>query len=164
MFTYNLFYFYPFVTNMRILVIHVLSGGICSQHDLHLQCLLLSATIHTCGNFIIHYKACIIHSNKTIEVEKYCYDLSIDFVLIQIMDKPTHIPDTVGYHANLLNGFTPAQKALSPNNKYQKKPNSQLWFMPECAVAMTHCKHYYHLYQREHISRILTTFRTVYNH
>lgn len=33
-----------------------------------------------------------------------------------------------------------------PHKKYQLKPNSQLWFMPEYTAAMIHLNHYYHLY------------------
>lgn len=75
------------------------------------------------------------------------------------------------YIANLLSVFfknrtaslisewiLPGMDNIITKRKYQQKPKSQLWFMPECASAKAHHNRYYHLYHREWCSRSFTTF------
>ena len=35
-----------------------------------------------------------------------------------------------------------------PSKKFQQKPNSQPWFTPECAAAIAHRNHFFHLYHQ----------------
>lgn len=64
-----------------------------------------SAKIHICDDFNIHHKEWLVHSNKSDEEGRYCYDFSITYDLIQIIDKHTHVPDTTVHRTNLLNLF-----------------------------------------------------------
>ena len=50
-----------------------------------------------------------------------------------------------------------------PHKKYQQKPNSQPWFTPECAAAIAHRNHFYHLYHRDHCDETSAAFRTARN-
>lgn len=52
-------------------------------------------------------------------------------------------------------------------NTSEKNPvetEQLLWFIPECAAAIGHRKHYYNIYHRKRCNRILAAFRTVLNH
>lgn len=51
----------------------------------------LSASIHICGDFSIHYREWLVHSSKTDEEIKYCYDLSITYLLTKIVYKFTRV-------------------------------------------------------------------------
>ena len=35
-----------------------------------------------------------------------------------------------------------------PSKKFQQRPNSQPWFTPECAAAIAHRNHFFHVYQQ----------------
>lgn len=39
--------------------------------------------------------------------------------------------------------------AFVPSVKYQVKPQSFLWFKPECSVTIAHGKYYFRLYQHD---------------
>lgn len=54
-----------------------------------------SIPIH--GNFNVHHKEQLLHSNKSEEQDKYYHAFSIAYKLIQIMDDPTHVPDIAGH-------------------------------------------------------------------
>ena len=51
-----------------------------------------------------------------------------------------------------------------PHKKYQQKPNSQPWFTPECAAAIAHRNHYFHLYHQNRSDETLQSFKTARNH
>lgn len=64
------------------------------------------ATIPICGDFDIHQKEWLVHSNITDEEWKYCHDFSSTFYeLCQVVGKPIRVPDTTGHHANVLDLF-----------------------------------------------------------
>lgn len=65
----------------------------------------LLASIHICGDFNIHHKEWLVHSNITEEEWKYCHDFSIAYELTQVVGKPIRVPDTTGHHANVLELF-----------------------------------------------------------
>ena len=206
-----------------------------------------SASIHLCGDFNIHHKEWLIHSNCTDEEGRYCHSFAIAYDLTQIVDKPTRVPDVVGQFASLLDLFltscpetcsqsihsplgssdhcliqvkieakckvssdTPfhrkvfryskadwdgfrsflsdiplsyifshgSPKIVSlltdwilvgmecyiPSKTYQQKPNSQPWFTPECAAAIAHRNHFFHIYHRNRCDGTKADFRTASNH
>ena len=51
-----------------------------------------------------------------------------------------------------------------PSKTYQQKPNSQPWFTPECAAAIAHRNHYFHLYHHNMCDGTKADFRTASNH
>ena len=58
-------------------------------------------------------------------------------------NKPTKI-------AKLLTEWIHAgMESFIPCKKYQQRPNSQPWFTPECAAAIAHRNHFFHLYQKD---------------
>lgn len=63
------------------------------------------ASIHIGGDFNIYHKKWVVHSLLTDEEAKYCHDFSVAYDHTQIVDKPTRVPDTTGYHAKLLDFF-----------------------------------------------------------
>ena len=64
-----------------------------------------TASIHICGDYNIHHKDWLIHSNKTTAEGRHCHDFALAYDLTQIVDKPTHIPDQPGQISNFLNLF-----------------------------------------------------------
>ena len=58
-------------------------------------------------------------------------------------NKPTKI-------AKLLTEWIHAgMESFIPCKKYQQRPNSQPWFTPECAAAIAHRNHFFHLYHKD---------------
>ena len=51
-----------------------------------------------------------------------------------------------------------------PSKTFQLKPNSQPWFTPECAAAIAHRNHFFHLYHRNRCDETKAAFRTARNH
>ena len=50
-----------------------------------------------------------------------------------------------------------------PHKKYQQKPNSQPWFGPECAAAIAHRNHFFHLYHQNRCAANLEAFQRARN-
>ena len=50
-----------------------------------------------------------------------------------------------------------------PHKKYQQKPNSQPWFSPECAAAIAHRNHFFHLYQQNRCAATQAAFHKARN-
>lgn len=63
-----------------------------------------SASFHNCGDFNIHHKEWIVHSNKTDFEGRYCRDYSIAYELTQIIGEPTCVQTTC-HQVNILNLF-----------------------------------------------------------
>ena len=55
-------------------------------------------------------------------------------------------------------------EAFIPSKTYQKKPNSQPWYTPECAAAIAHRNHFFHLYQKSQSEDSLAAFKKARNH
>ena len=219
--------------------------SIASQID-KIQLDYPSANIHVCGDFNVHHKEWLVHSNKTDPEGRHCHDFSVAYELTQIIDAPTRVPDVAGHYPNLLDLFLTScpdrcthtvssprgrsdhcmvsvsinvqckkssdapfhrtvyryskanwdefrsfmadaplkhffkfkvSKAASlitdwvlagienfiPHKKYQQKPNSQPWFTPECAAAIAHRNHFFHLYHRNRCDETSAAFRTARN-
>ena len=51
-----------------------------------------------------------------------------------------------------------------PSKTFQLKPNSQPWFTPECAAAIAHRNHHFHLYHSNMCEETKASFRTARNH
>ena len=51
-----------------------------------------------------------------------------------------------------------------PQRKYQVKPHSSPWFSANCAAAIVHRNHFYHLYQQNKSSESKIKFRQASNH
>ena len=64
-----------------------------------------SANIHICGDFNVHHKEWLIHSNTTDAPGRQCHDFAMAFGLTQIVDVPTRVPDRKGDFASLLDLF-----------------------------------------------------------
>ena len=64
-----------------------------------------SANIHICGDFNVHHKEWLIHSNTTDEAGWQCHDFAMAYGLTQIVDVPTRVPDRDGDFASLLDLF-----------------------------------------------------------
>ena len=206
-----------------------------------------SASIHICGDFNIHHKEWLIHSNTTDFEGRYCHNFALAYELSQIIDGPTRVPDVTGHTPSLLdlfltsspntcthsicsplgssdhclievnieskcvqtndvpfhrrvfryskadwNGFRnfisdipltfifshgPSKSAsllsdwvstgmecFIPSKVFQLKPNSHPWFTPECAAAIAHRNHFFHLYQKNRRVDTQAKFRTTRNH
>ena len=206
-----------------------------------------TASIHICGDYNIHHKEWLIHSNKTTAEGRHCHDFALAYDLTQIVDKPTHIPDQPGQFSNLLDLFltscpdacsqsvhsplgssdhclvqvevqakcsvTPdapfhrkvfryskadwdgfrsfitdiplsnifkncsseiasqlsdwifvGMETYIPSKTYQQKPNSQPWFTPECAAAIAHRNHFFHLYHQNRTDETKAEFKNARNH
>ena len=50
-----------------------------------------------------------------------------------------------------------------PSKTYQLKPNSQPWFTPECAAAIAHRNHFFHLYHQNRCDETKAQFKTARN-
>ena len=50
-----------------------------------------------------------------------------------------------------------------PSKTYQLKPNSQPWFTPECAAAIAHRNHFFHLYHQNRSDETKAQFKTARN-
>lgn len=62
-----------------------------------------SASILICGDFNIYCKECLVHTARN-EEGRYCY-VFVAYDLTQIVNKPTHAPDTMRHHVDLLDVF-----------------------------------------------------------
>ena len=51
-----------------------------------------------------------------------------------------------------------------PSKTYQQKPNSQPWFTPECAAAIAHRNHFFHLYHQNRTDETEAEFKRARNH
>ena len=51
-----------------------------------------------------------------------------------------------------------------PHRKYQVKPHSSPWFSADCAAAIVHRNHFFHLYQQNKSSESKVMFRQASNH
>ena len=51
-----------------------------------------------------------------------------------------------------------------PHKRYQQKPNSQPWFTPECAAAIAHRNHFFHLYHQNRCDVTFADFKAARNH
>lgn len=60
--------------------------------------------LHFCGDFNIHYKVWLFHSNRT-DAEWKLYNLYKTYELTQIVNKPTLVLDKAEHHTNLLHLF-----------------------------------------------------------
>ena len=50
-----------------------------------------------------------------------------------------------------------------PSKTFQLKPNSQPWFSPECAAAIAHRNHFFHLYHQNRSDETKAAFKTARN-
>lgn len=57
------------------------------------------------GNFSVYHEKWLAHSYKSNEEGRYCYNFSVTFELMQIMDKLTCVPDIVVHYINFLDLF-----------------------------------------------------------
>ena len=64
-----------------------------------------SANIHICGDFNVHHKDWLTHSNTTDTAGRHCHDFAMAYGLTQIVDVPTRVPDRDGDFASLLDLF-----------------------------------------------------------
>ena len=54
-------------------------------------------------------------------------------------------------------------EAFIPSKTYQKKPNGQPWYTPECAAAIAHRNHHFHCYQKSQSEDSLAAFKKARN-
>jgi len=78
--------------------------SIASQID-KIQVDYPSADIHICGDFNVHHKEWLVHSNKTDSEGRHCHAFSVACELTQIVDSPTRVPDVAGQYPNLIDLF-----------------------------------------------------------
>ena len=73
-------------------------------------------------------------------------------------NKPTKIAQllTEWIHAGM--------ESFIPSKKYQQRPNSQPWFTPECAAAIAHRNHYFHLYHKDRGVETEANFKAARSH
>ena len=82
----------------------ILLDQIAEQVDLILT-KFPSANIHICGDFNVHHKDWLIHSNHTDAPGRQCFEFAAASGLTQIVDVPTRVPDRAGDFASLLDLF-----------------------------------------------------------
>ena len=58
---------------------------------------------------------------------------------------------------------TTGMDTFIPHKKYQQKPNSQPWFTPECAAAIAHRNHFFHLYHQNRCAVTQAAFHNARN-
>lgn len=63
-----------------------------------------SARFPIFGDFTIHHKEWLIHSNKNDEEGRYCWDFSVASNW-QLIEEHTHVPYATGHQANMLDIF-----------------------------------------------------------
>ena len=63
------------------------------------------ASFHIFGDFNVHNKEWLIHSNKTSSEGRFCHDFALCYGLEQIIDVPTRVPDISSQFPNLLDLF-----------------------------------------------------------
>ena len=82
-----------------------------------------NANFHLCGDFNVHHKQWLIHSNKTDKEGSHLYDFSIAYNLTQIVKEPTRVPDRPNEFPSLLDLFI-----TSIPDKYSPFVSSPLGF------------------------------------